>query len=71
MSEQDSAERIVAWLWERPDGTRAAVIEHASEPHWELRITRRGRVIECERCRSFSDLIAASTAAHVKADRTN
>lgn len=71
MIEPTSAEPVMAWLWELPDGTKAGVVEHAAPPHWELRIVKGGRVIECERCASFSDLIAAAMAAHYKADSSN
>ena len=70
MTEPTSAEPM-AWLWELPDGTKAGVVEHAAPPHWELRIVKGGRVIECERCASFADLIAAAMAAHCKADGSN
>ena len=68
MIDPTSAEPVMAWLWELPDGTKAGVVEHAAPPQWELRIVKGGRVIDCERCTSFSDLIAAAMAAHYKAD---
>ena len=71
MTDPTSAEPVMAWLWELPDGTRAGVVEHAAPPHWELRIVKGGRVVDCERCASFSDLIAAAMAAHYKADSRN
>jgi len=71
MTEPTSAEPVLAWLWELPDGTRAAVVEHAAPPQWELRIVKGSRVIECERCASLSELIAAAMAAHYKADSRN
>jgi len=45
---------------ELSDGTRAAVVEHAVVPQWELRVTKNGVVVEHERCDSFSALIAES-----------
>jgi hypothetical protein len=71
MSEPSSAEPVMAWLWELPDGTKAGVVEHAAPPQWELRIVKGDRVIGCERCASFSDLIAAAMAAHYKAESNN
>jgi hypothetical protein len=71
MTEQTSADAVLAWLWELPDGTKAAVVEHAAAPHWELRVLRRGQIIDRERCASFPDLITASMAAHLRADSTN
>jgi hypothetical protein len=71
MSESNAAEAVLAWLWELPDGTKAAVVEHPAAPRWELRVTRRGRVLERERCDSFFDLISASMAARLKADADN
>jgi hypothetical protein len=71
MTEPTSAEPVMAWLWEMSDGTRAGVVEHAAPPQWELRIVKAGRVIESERCVSFSDLIAAAMAAHYKAGSRN
>ena len=68
MSEPNSPDAVIAWLWERPDGTKAGVVEHAAAPHWELRVTRRGVVIERHRCESFAELVAASMAAHLKTD---
>ena len=68
MFEADSADRVLAWLWERPDGTKAGVVEHAAAPRWELRVIKAGRVIARERCDSFAELIAASMAAHLKTD---
>ena len=61
----------MAWWWELPDGTKAGVVEHPATPQWELRIVKRGRVIDRERCGSFSDLIDAAMAAHYKADSSN
>jgi len=71
MTEPTSADGVLAWLWELPDGTRAGVIEHATPPHWELRVIKGGQIVECERCASFPELIAASMAAHYKADSNN
>ncbi|HMF92834.1 MAG TPA: hypothetical protein VKE96_01005 [Vicinamibacterales bacterium] len=71
MSQQNSADTVLAWLWELSDGTRAAVVEHAAAPQWELRVSKNGAVVEHERCDSFPALIAASTAARLRADGRN
>ena len=71
MTEPTSAERVLTWLWELPDGTRAGVVEHAAPPRWELRIVKGDRVIARERCGSFPDRIAAAMAAHYRADSSN
>ena len=42
MSQESSADTVLAWLWELSDGTRAAVVEHTSAPQWELRVTKNG-----------------------------
>ena len=69
MTDLTSAEPVMTWLWEMPDGTRAGVVEHTASPQWELRIVKSGRLLDRERCASFADLIAAAMAAHYKADR--
>ena len=71
MSQGNAADTVLAWLWERSDGTRAAVVEHAAAPQWELRVTKNGVVVEHERCDSFPALIAASTAARLRVDAQN
>jgi uncharacterized membrane protein len=68
MSHQDPADEVVAWLWERSDGTRAGVVENPVAPHWELRVTKNGRTVARARVDSFADLIEASTAARRAAD---
>ncbi|HJZ78131.1 MAG TPA: hypothetical protein VKE51_40670 [Vicinamibacterales bacterium] len=71
MSQKNSADAVLAWLWELSDGTRAEVVERTAAPQWELRVTKNGVVIEHERCDSFPALIAASTAARMRADAQN
>ena len=71
MSQQNPGDAVLAWLWELSDGTRAAVVEHTAAPQWELQVTKNGRIVERERCESFPALIAASTAARLRADAQN
>jgi len=60
-------ENVLTYLWERSDGTRACVVEHAFAPRWEVCLVRRDRVVRRERCETVEQVMAASMSLHAAA----
>jgi hypothetical protein len=55
---------VLACLWELSDGTRAFVVEHRVAPRWELRMVRRGSVVDGRRFHALDELMAKSLAEY-------